>query len=481
MFENQKIILRKINSTILTKPQKINISNPKEKNISNITKKISMDHREFGHDLTNLALTVFGNSNISQNKSILKAIEIIKANKKNKERSREKSLIKEKKQNNIRVEKNINNDSKKMKGFGGKYLEKKKFSKKNDINKSKNSSRLNNLEKNKFDNINTISEFKLDNEQKDNKENIQKNEKNEYINKITEISLKLDKDILPKNNPNINNINIKSNNDILLPKYDLQFAEEYQDEIIPYLISLENEKRINPNYMSKQNDINEKMRMILIDWLIEVHLKFKLLPETLFLTINFIDRYLQNNQTPRDKLQLIAVSSLLIACKYEEIYPPEISSFVYITDNAYTKEEILNYEIKILGDLEYDITYPTSLRFLEILLIKLNLSKDNIFINKMMYLIELCFSKLYFYNFTYLELVLSCCLFLYEKNLIMTQNVIKCFNLGDNYNKMEKIKKCIFEIKNLVEYMNENKNVFKGVRQKYSLEKYGSISTQELL
>ena len=233
--------------------------------------------------------------------------------------------------------------------------------------------------------------------------------------------------------------------------------------------------------MSKQNDINEKMRMILIDWLIEVHLKFKLLPETLFLTINFIDRYLQNNQTPRDKLQLIAVSSLLIACKYEEIYPPEISSFVYITDNAYTKEEILNYEIKILGDLEYDITYPTSLRFLEILLIKLNLSKDNIFINKMMYLIELCFSKLYFYNFTYLELVLSCCLFLYEKNLIMTQNVIKCFNLGDNYNKMEKIKKCIFEIKNLVEYMNETKNVFKGVRQKYSLEKYGSISTQELL
>ena len=481
MFENQKIILRKINSTILTKPQKINISNPKEKNISNITKKISMDHREFGHDLTNLALTVFGNSNISQNKSILKAIEIIKANKKNKERSREKSLIKEKKQNNIRVEKNINNDSKKMKGFGGKYLEKKKFSKKNDINKSKNSSRLNNLEKNKFDNVNTISEFKLDNEQKDNKENIQKNQKNEYINKITEINLKLDKDILPKNNLNINNISIKSNNDILLPKYDLQFAEEYQDEIIPYLISLENEKRINPNYMSKQNDINEKMRMILIDWLIEVHLKFKLLPETLFLTINFIDRYLQNNQTPRDKLQLIAVSSLLIACKYEEIYPPEISSFVYITDNAYTKEEILNYEIKILGDLEYDITYPTSLRFLEILLIKLNLSKDNIFINKMMYLIELCFSKLYFYNFTYLELVLSCCLFLYEKNLIMTQNVIKCFNLGDNYNKMEKIKKCIFEIKNLVEYMNENKNVFKGVRQKYSLEKYGSISTQELL
>lgn len=76
--------------------------------------------------------------------------------------------------------------------------------------------------------------------------------------------------------------------------------------------------------MKEQKDINEKMRIILIDWLIEVHLKFKLLPETLFLTINFIDRYLQKNQTPRDKLQLIAVSSLLIACKYEEIYPRNI-------------------------------------------------------------------------------------------------------------------------------------------------------------
>ncbi len=144
--------------------------------------------------------------------------------------------------------------------------------------------------------------------------------------------------------------NINNNyllNDKIKNKYDLQFAEEYQEEIIPYLISLEYKKRINPNYMLNQNDINEKMRMILIDWLIEVHLKFKLLPETLFLTINFIDRYLQNNQTKRDKLQLIAVSSLLIACKYEEIYPPEISSFVYITDNAYKKEDILNYEIKI--------------------------------------------------------------------------------------------------------------------------------------
>lgn len=54
--------------------------------------------------------------------------------------------------------------------------------------------------------------------------------------------------------------------------------------------------------MTKQTDINEKMRAILIDWLIEVHLKFKLLPETLFLTVNMIDRYLEKVIISRTKL-----------------------------------------------------------------------------------------------------------------------------------------------------------------------------------
>ena len=486
MFENQKILLRKNNSDNLTKIQKINISNPKEKEANNYVKKISKGNREFGHDLTNLALTVFGNNNISQNKSILKAIQIIKANKKNKERSREKSLIKEKKQNNTKIVKTGINDIKKECGMGEGNLGKKRIWKKSEMNKSKNSTNLQRSKTTSLENTNcescvNISEFILDEEQ--NEENIQKNEN---INTITEINIKLDKQNIPKNNLKLkNSLSIPKENklftDILFPKYDLQFAEEYQEEIIPYLLSLEDKKRINPNYMLNQNDINEKMRMILIDWLVEVHLKFKLLPETLFLTINFIDRYLQNNQTPRDKLQLIAVSSLLIACKYEEIYPPEISSFVYITDNAYKKEDILNYEIKILGDLEYDLTYPTPLRFLEIVCVKLGLTNDKSFFNKMMYLIELCLSKLYFYNYTYLEMVIACCLFLNEKNYFFSQNVIRCFNLGEKSQKFEKIKSCIFEIKKLLEYINENKNLFKGVRQKYAMEKFGCISLNEFL
>ena len=93
------------------------------------------------------------------------------------------------------------------------------------------------------------------------------------------------------------------------------------------------------------------MREILVDWLVEVHLKFKLLPETLYLTVNIIDRFLEKQNVMRNKLQLVGVTAMLIASKYEEIYPPIVTDFVYITDNAYSKKEILEMEEQILVSL----------------------------------------------------------------------------------------------------------------------------------
>lgn len=94
-------------------------------------------------------------------------------------------------------------------------------------------------------------------------------------------------------------------------------------------------------YIEFQTDIHDKMRSILIDWLVDVHLKFKLRPETLYLTVNIIDRYLARTIVSRGSLQLVGVTAMLIASKYEEIYSPIVKDFVYITDNAYTREEIL--------------------------------------------------------------------------------------------------------------------------------------------
>jgi cyclin B len=129
------------------------------------------------------------------------------------------------------------------------------------------------------------------------------------------------------------------------------------------------------------------MRAILIDWLIEVHLKFKLLPETLFLTVNLIDRFLEKSSIQRTKLQLVGVTSMLIAAKYEEIYAPEVRDFVYITDKAYTKEEILKMEQLILMTLDFNITAPSSYRFLERFTKIVN--GDMLMFNLARYLIEL--------------------------------------------------------------------------------------------
>jgi len=119
---------------------------------------------------------------------------------------------------------------------------------------------------------------------------------------------------------------------------------EYTDEIYSYLRANETRSQVDPDYMSRQADINAKMRVILNDWLVEVHLKFKLRQETLYLCFQLIDRFLEITGVQRQKLQLVGVTGLMLASKYEEIYPPEVRDYVYICDNAYTRDEILKME-----------------------------------------------------------------------------------------------------------------------------------------
>ncbi len=119
---------------------------------------------------------------------------------------------------------------------------------------------------------------------------------------------------------------------------------EYTEEIYAYLRLNESRSLVDDDYMSRQPDINAKMRVILNDWLVEVHLKFKLRQETLYLCFQLIDRFLENTNVQRQKLQLVGVTGLMLASKYEEIYPPEVRDYVYICDNAYSREEILQME-----------------------------------------------------------------------------------------------------------------------------------------
>ena len=139
---------------------------------------------------------------------------------------------------------------------------------------------------------------------------------------------------------------------------------EYVQDMYHHFRIKEKTTSVRRFYMEDQKYINERMRSILVDWLVQLHLKFKLVPETLYLAVNLIDRYLERSQVTRPKLQLVGVAALLIASKYEEIYPPELRDLVYICDHAYKKEQILQMEETILKTLEYKITIPSAHAFL---------------------------------------------------------------------------------------------------------------------
>ncbi|EFN62000.1 G2/mitotic-specific cyclin-B [Camponotus floridanus] len=138
----------------------------------------------------------------------------------------------------------------------------------------------------------------------------------------------------------------------------------YTNDIHEYLRTLERQTPITKGFLSGQ-EVTPKMRSVLVDWLIEVHQQFRLMQETLYLTVAIIDRFLQAFRTiDRKKLQLVGVAAMFIASKYEEMYSPDISDFVYITDQAYTKLDILEMELVIVKTLDYSFGRPLPLHFL---------------------------------------------------------------------------------------------------------------------
>ncbi|KAM0833793.1 hypothetical protein ACQ4PT_064052 [Festuca glaucescens] len=141
----------------------------------------------------------------------------------------------------------------------------------------------------------------------------------------------------------------------------------YIGDIDQYLRSLEAEQLRRPrdDYIGTiQNDISPNMRGILVDWLVDVVDEFKLLPDTLYLAVSYIDRFLTVSVVSRNKLQLLGVASLLVAGKYEEIYLPKVNKFSEITDGTYTKQQVVKMEADILKFLNFQVGSPTIRTFL---------------------------------------------------------------------------------------------------------------------
>jgi hypothetical protein len=156
----------------------------------------------------------------------------------------------------------------------------------------------------------------------------------------------------------------RSPEDVEDEQWDTSMVAEYGDEIFEYMHALEEKMKPNANYMDHQAEIQWSMRSVLMDWLVQVHNRFTLLPETLFLAVNYVDRFLSAKVVSLGKLQLVGATALFVAAKYEEINCPSVQEIVYMVDGAYTADEVLKAERFMLSMLQFELGWPGPMSFL---------------------------------------------------------------------------------------------------------------------
>lgn len=247
---------------------------------------------------------------------------------------------------------------------------------------------------------------------------------------------------------------------------------EYLKEIMEHLRSVEDRRLPTATYMERQTDINKKMRAILVDWLVDVHLKFKLLPETLYLAVGLIDRFLDKKVVTRQRLQLVGVVAMFLGAKYEEIYPPEIKDFIYISANTYTKDEILRMELMMLSTLQFGLTVPTIYPF-----VKRGLQivdADRTCVHMALYIAEL--SLLEYDLISILPSTIAAgCVYLARKILQKTEPWNHMLEHYTSYDMQDAdFESCVRQLYDLVRGARTHK--CQAIRKKYSYAKYDGVS-----
>jgi len=138
---------------------------------------------------------------------------------------------------------------------------------------------------------------------------------------------------------------------------------QYAKDLFSYLRTREHAILYNERGREEQMDVSSVDREKVIEWISEMQTRFKLRDETLYLAVNIFDRYLQTGQIKDNQYFLIGIASILIASKYEEIYPPHLKQLLLHIDT--TAKEVHAMELKVLKALNFDISVPTVLVFLE--------------------------------------------------------------------------------------------------------------------
>ncbi|KAL3505493.1 hypothetical protein ACH5RR_035334 [Cinchona calisaya] len=248
---------------------------------------------------------------------------------------------------------------------------------------------------------------------------------------------------------------------------------EYIGDIHAYYRRTEISSCVPPNYMAQQFDINERMRGILIDWLIEVHYKFELMDETLYLTVNLIDRFLTIVSVVRKKLQLVGLTAMLLACKYEEVSVPVVEDLILISDRAYSRQEVLEMESLMINTLQFNLSVPTPYVFMRRFLKAAQSDKKLELLS--FFIIELCLVEYEMLRFPP-SLLAAAAIFTAQCSLSGSKKWSKTCERHTNYTEDQ-----LLECSKLMVFFHQKAGNGKltGVHRKYSTSKYGSAAKSQ--
>ncbi|ORX76109.1 putative g2 b-type cyclin [Anaeromyces robustus] len=253
--------------------------------------------------------------------------------------------------------------------------------------------------------------------------------------------------------------------------YDPISLSEYSSDIYNYMKELEVKMLPDPNYVEHQQEVTWNSRTILINWIAEVHWKFRMQPETLFLTVNIIDRFLSVKSIKLNKFQLLGICSLLISAKYEETLVPSIKDLVFIVNNIYTNEEIIQAERCVLVLLGFDLGFPGPMYFLR------RISKADGYDTKTRtlakYLIEITLLDEHFISCPP-SLIASAAVLLARKILFNNQNWNKLFIYYSGYNE----NLLIPVAQNIINYAlpKAEHHQLPFIKKKYSIDSFKKVS-----
>ena len=313
------------------------------------------------------------------------------------------------------------------------------------------------------------------NEKEDNKEN--KNNKEKEKEKENE-----------KEEPKIpisSTIDVITSNNI---NDDPQLGKEYLTDIIESLLLeedyfLNKKKYINPFYLeNEKSELSPEMRTVAVDWLVLIHHKiFKFKENTLFLTIQIFDRYLSIANLSVEKTELLLLTSFMLASKYNEIDYVNMQETLQLSQNKFTKEQIIAMESEILSKLNFEVLAPTMCEYFKLFASYLNLSEEKI--NHGFYILNIALVDFHMLEHPNFMLALAVIKLITKKvnktmiNLIkniMSKNKIEIFlkMIDDEGNKG--ILEMCSKIKLLYNTFLETK--YKNIQDKFSEEKYSGVS-----